>query len=256
MTKFSERIKKVRGYIGLNQQEFSILIESGLSTLTGWEENRHIPRPPTIRKMMEPINDKCKEMGLPFISFHWLRTGEGEMTQTPFQKDFEDLTEAINFGNEAKLANLRGKVTDIINKSNIHPGINIWAIAGMGGGYFAPDERKEPMERIEVANLLNHKYKDAFRAWGQSMLPVIRHNALCFCDFNDRAPKGEEIYVFNLPSFGIVIKELRSHKEGGAPLLYEIFSYNAKPEYYTKEEIEAENFIIGRVTLIHQETNK
>jgi len=263
MGDFGERIKKVREYLGLSQEDFAVLVDSGSTTIGDWEANRHTPRPPTIRKMIDPINNRGRELGLQPISFHWLRTGEGDMFLTTFQQNVLNLSEAGKRAIEgavpskpSKIDEMRKQVADVITKSHNHPGINVWANAGMGGGFFDPDERTEPIEIIEAAHLLNHKYQDAFRAWGQSMMPVIRHNALCFCDFNDRATRGEEIYVFNLPSTGLVIKELRIHKEADAAPRYIIYSYNASPEYYSKEEIEAENFIVGRVTLIHQETNK
>lgn len=241
-----KRLREVREELNLTQESFGKQIGKGRTTVLKWEKGEEVPEG-MIQVMTNVFH----------INPHWLRTGEGDMFLEVVNKTFEDKApEGGESYTKTVVKRLRSEVEKVSNKFFEHPGIRVWAVAGMGGGYFNPDDRAEPMEVISVEHLLNQKYRDAFRAWGQSMLPVIRHNALCFCDFNDKMIRSEEIYVFNLPSTGLVIKELRVLKEADVPPKYIIHSYNASPEFYSKDEIESENFIVGRVTLIHQETNK
>lgn len=221
-----ERLKKLRNTLGLEQPEFAKAIGVGSkNSIISWEKGRTIPNPNKIL-LIESVFS---------VNPEWLRHGDGSM-----------------FTNEAKLRSLREQVAGVVNRKNSHT-IYIWALAGAGDP-FESTEGAHPLETIDVSNLLNIKYRDAFRVWGDSMEPVVRHNALVFVDFNDKRIRSGEIYALNIPSEGLVVKELRVTKEHVV-----IYSYNEArypPYHYEHEEIGEGNIIVGRITLIHSEQNK
>ena len=64
-----ERIKELRKFLGLTQQEFATRLGSVQNTITGYETGRRTPSNQVIALI-------CREFG---VSEEWLRTGEGEM---------------------------------------------------------------------------------------------------------------------------------------------------------------------------------
>ncbi len=231
MDKFPDRIKILREYLGLTQAEFAFRIGKEENTVNSWEAGRNTPHLSTVRQIAEKTG----------CNFHWLRTGQDSM-----------------FANESKILQLREQTTAIINKSNQHPGIRVWANAGLGDPW--EPEGSEPIEIIDAAHLVSPRYKDAFRAIGPSMLPVIRDGALCFCDFDDKRIRAGEIYALSTPAEGLVIKELRVFKEAiGQPETIIVYSYDEQkfpPKPYSLDEISEGNIIIGRIVLIHMLTKQ
>lgn len=246
-----KRLTLFRNALKMTQEEFGNAIGKGRTTVFSWEKGK--TQPPehyigVIEKATWNHNGETVR-----INPHWLETGEGEMFLKVVHKIFEDAgPEGEESFKAEKIAKLRSEVRKVSNKFYDHPGIRVWALAG-GGDPWEPDNN-EPMEIIETSALLSPKYRDSFRVWGDSMEPVIRHNALVFCDFNDKRIRGGEIYALNIPSEGLVVKELRIQKDHVI-----VYSYNElryPPFYYTHEEINQGHIIVGRIVLIHQETNK
>ena len=64
-----ERIKELRKFLGLTQQEFAAKIGSNQNNITNYETGRRTPS-------SAAVNNMCKTFG---VSEEWLRTGEGEM---------------------------------------------------------------------------------------------------------------------------------------------------------------------------------
>ena len=65
----NERIKELRKYLNMNQEEFGARIGVKRSTITNYENGDRVPLDAVVSSI-------CKEFG---VSEVWLRTGEGDM---------------------------------------------------------------------------------------------------------------------------------------------------------------------------------
>lgn len=65
-----DRIKQVRGKVGLSQTKFGERLGVSLSAVQKWEMGINVPDSPSIKQI-------CQEFG---INETWLRTGSGSMT--------------------------------------------------------------------------------------------------------------------------------------------------------------------------------
>lgn len=65
----NERIKELRKYLNMNQEEFGARIGVKRSTITNYETGDRVPLDTVVSSI-------CKEFG---VSEVWLRTGEGDM---------------------------------------------------------------------------------------------------------------------------------------------------------------------------------
>lgn len=248
MTNFSERIKIVREYLGLSQQDFSALIDSGLSTLTGWEEERHTPRPPTIRKMMEPINKRCIEMKMSPISFHWLRTGEGDMLIKMIDKDVNTYESPIDVGTKSPKIEDTGGVN---HKSTV----DIWVYSLKKKGN---DGNFVPVEKLGIPEKDFNEHIIAYRNPGREMGEVIPSGSIVAINTREKDPISGEIYLFRFhykgreedKQYTYMVRRVQIKKGGRGLLLLSDNSDLYPPLELDPEDVQ-EDTIMGRVMIIH-----
>lgn len=205
-----EKFRKLRDNLGYTQEEFAEILGVSPGTIYNWENER--------------VDFTEKKLKAIFKIAQYLKP----------KKD--------------KLIQLRQEVTDVINKFNHHPGINVWAETGAGDRYIPDPNQDQPMEVIQIENFINPRYRDCFKVRGTSMLPVIYPGALVFVDFADKKPVTNNMYVLNIPSEGLVVKKLlvQAHQ-------IIIRSYNPEVDDDIIHHEDLENNIAGKVVLIHQE---
>lgn len=91
MRKTNERIKEIRNYFGVTQQEFAERIKVKRNTVATYEMGRSIPSDAAIALI-------CKEYGIREI---WLRTGVGEMLdRDPKETEISNLLADIQKSDE------------------------------------------------------------------------------------------------------------------------------------------------------------
>lgn len=91
MRKTNERIKEIRNYFGVTQQEFAERIKVKRNTVATYEMGRSIPSDAAIALI-------CKEYGIREI---WLRTGVGEMLERdPKETEISNLLADIQKSDE------------------------------------------------------------------------------------------------------------------------------------------------------------
>lgn len=89
--KTNERIKEIRNYFGVTQQEFAERIKVKRNTVATYEMGRSIPSDAAIALI-------CKEYGIREI---WLRTGVGEMLERdPKETEISNLLADIQKSDE------------------------------------------------------------------------------------------------------------------------------------------------------------
>lgn len=89
--KTNERIKEIRNYFGVTQQEFAKRIKVKRNTVATYEMGRSIPSDAAIALI-------CKEYGIREI---WLRTGVGEMLERdPKETEISNLLADIQKSDE------------------------------------------------------------------------------------------------------------------------------------------------------------
>ena len=81
MSGLNERIKKVRKFLGLTQQEFGEKLGKSWKTINRWEAGEW-EAPEIALKLIAQIFG---------VSYHWLKTGEGEMFEKPKEMRVEDI---------------------------------------------------------------------------------------------------------------------------------------------------------------------
>lgn len=248
MSSFGERIKNVRDYLGLSQKEFGDLVDSGFATITDWEADRHTPRPPTIRKMMEPINQRCIDMKMNPVSFQWLRTGGGEMFIKMIDKDENTYESPIDLRTKSpKIEETGGRD----QKSTV----DIWVYSlkkkGKDGNFL-------PVEKLGIPESDFNEYIIAYRNPGREMGEVIPSGSIVAINTREKEPVSGEIYLFRFhykgreenKQYTYLIRRIQVKKGGRGLILLSDNSQLYPPLELDPEDIHDET-IMGRVMLIH-----
>lgn len=92
MISTNARIKAIRKYANLTQEEFGTRIGIKQNSVALIESGKRNPSPQLVLAI-------CREFG---ISRTWLETGEGDMMDTSVEQDIELLTRAMERGSGAK----------------------------------------------------------------------------------------------------------------------------------------------------------
>lgn len=93
MESIGERIKRVRGYLGLTQEEFGAKISTARNTIAGYEIGRREPSNQVIDLI-------CKTFR---VNGEWLRTGAGEMMAVDASGELEAVAQKYGLSTRAQI---------------------------------------------------------------------------------------------------------------------------------------------------------
>jgi phage repressor protein C with HTH and peptisase S24 domain len=222
---FSGRLKLIRESLHLKQDEFATRIQCKKSTYGNWERGSQYPNAVDINKLLAAF---------PWISSHWLLTGEGEMKRG---------TGVYPLAETLKNADISGDAGEGFVKI---PRYEVAASAGSGATIHSEqivDHLSFKADWVHNALGVSVKALALINVTGDSMEPTLSEGDLILIDMSHHGVKDNAVYVLQLNG-SLLVKRIQ-HKLDGSVI---VKSDNAiyEPERVGSEMVDSLN-IIGRV---------
>jgi len=165
----SERLKEIRKYFKVTQEEFGEKIGVKQGNVGDWERRRSSPSLSAMHSIVKHYN----------VNLHWLLTGQGEMlfTETPKPVDAEIVKQQVLDIVKEHVGKL--EKSDALSSTEKE---NFWYLPVKGdiaaGSPIPFREDNDPIKYIAIPKnkLPNPMICDVLRVNGDSMEPQIEHN--------------------------------------------------------------------------------